>query len=433
MDLIIVGLLGIFFMIVLIVLGVPIAFSMAAIGIIGTAIVAGIPQALSQPMLVSWAKGTDFLFTCIPLFIFMGQLAATTGIAAELYDFLQKWMGRLPGGLAIASVCACGGFGAVTGSSVACVATMGTIIYPELKKYNYECKLATGVLAASGTLGILIPPSLAFAFYGIITDTSIGSLFIAGIIPGIITILIYASIILFRCIRNPQLGPLGPSYSWKERLNSARGILPVAAIFIICVGSLYGGLCTPTEAAGIGAAGVIFVSLAMKKLTWKKFRAALWETCVTSAFIFAIVIGGFLISRFLVLTDISRLIIDYVQLLNPSKLVFIIFLAVLYLILGCILDVFGMLILTLPFVFPVTTSLGIHPVWFGVFVTIMTEIALITPPVGVNVFVMRSIATDVPMGQIFIGIVPFLFGEFVLIALLIIFPEIAIWLPSTMK
>ena len=433
MDLIIIGVLGICFMLILIVLGVPIAFSMAVVGIIGTGIVGSISQSLSQIVLVSWGKGTDFIISCIPLFILMGQLTSSTGIAAELYDFLQKWMGRLPGGLAIASVWACGGFGAVTGSSVACVATMGSIIYPELKKYNYDPKLATGVLAASGTLGILIPPSLAFAFYGIITDTSIASLFIAGIIPGLITIVIFSGIVLFRCIKNPKLGPLGPRFSWKERLVSAKGTLPVAVIFIIVVGSLYGGLCTPTEAAGIGATGVFLVSLGMRKLNWENFRRALWDTGVTSSFIFAIVIGGYLIARFLVLTNISQLIINYVHLLNLSKLEFIFFLIILYLILGCILDVFGMLILTLPFVFPVTTALGIDPIWFGVFVTIMTEIALITPPVGVNVFVMRSIATDVPMGKIFMGIGPFLLGEFILIAILICFPEIATWLPGTAK
>lgn len=423
MDLITIGVLGICFMLILLVLGVPIAFSMAVVGILGTAIVGGVSQSLSQIVLVSWGKGTDFIIACIPLFIFMGQLTSSTGIAAELYEFLQKWMGRLPGGLAIASVCACGGFGAVTGSSVACVATMGSIIYPQLKKYNYDPKLATGVLAASGTLGILIPPSLAFAFYGIITDTSIAALFIAGIIPGLITMGIFSGIVLFRCIKNPKLGPLGPRFSWRERLISAKGTLPVAVIFLIVVGSLYGGLCTPTEASGIGAAGVVLVSLIMRKLTWGNLRRALWDTGVTSSFIFAIVVGGYLIARFLVLTNISQLLINYVHFLNLGKLEFILFLIVLYTILGCILDVFGMLILTLPFVFPVTTALGIDPIWFGVFVTIMTEIALITPPVGVNVFVMRGIATDVSMGNIFKGIGPFLVGEFILIAILILFPK----------
>ncbi len=433
MDPVAVGIIGIVVMLALLVLGVPIAFSMAVVGIIGTAIVAGVTQTLSQIVLITWDKGTDFIIVCIPLFIFMGQLTSSTGIASELYEFLQRWLGRLPGGLAIASVCACGGFGAVTGSSVACVATMGSIIYPQMKKYKYDPKLATGCLSASGTLGILIPPSLSFAFYGILTDTSIAALFIAGIVPGIITILIFSGIVLGKCLVNPKLGPVGPSFTWREKLVSLKGILPVAVIFLLVVGSLYGGLCTPTEASGIGATGVVVVSLVMRKLTWQNFRKALWDTGVISSFIFAIIIGGYLIARFLVVTNISQLLITYVSDMHLSKLAFILFLIILYTILGCILDVFGMVILTLPFVFPITISLGIDPIWFGVFITIMTEVALITPPVGVNVFVMRTIATDVPMGKIFRGIFPFLIGEFVVIAILILLPWTATWLPSRMR
>jgi tripartite ATP-independent transporter DctM subunit len=310
---------------------------------------------------------------------------------------------------------------------------MGSIIYPEMQKYKYDPKLATGVLSASGTLGILIPPSLAFAFYGILTDTSIAALFIAGIIPGIITICIFSGIVLIRCILNPKLGPLGPRSTWKERVVSLKGILPVAIIFLMVVGTLYGGLCTPTEASGIGATGVVLVSLFMGKLTWQNLRKALWDTGVISAFIFAIIIGGYLIARFLVVTHISQLLIDYVNFLNLNKYMFILFLIVLYTILGCILDVFGMTILTLPFVFPITLNLGIDPIWLGVFIVIMTEVALITPPVGVNVFVMRNIATDVPMGSIFKGIFPFLIGEFLVITILILFPWTATWLPQQMK
>lgn len=433
MDPILVGILGIVVMLLLMVSGVPIAFSMGIVGILGTGIVAGWSQALSQIVLIAWGKGVDFVFVCIPLFIFMGQLTSTTGIAADLYEFLERWLGRLPGGLAVASVCACGAFGAVTGSSVACVATMGTIIYPQMKKYGYDPKLATGVLSASGTLGILIPPSIIFAFYGILTDTSIGALFIAGIIPGIITVFIFSGIVLIRCILNPKLGPVGPRYTWKEKLVSLKSILPVAVIFLIVVGTLYGGVCSPTEASGIGASGVILVSLAMRKLTWKNFCQALWDTGVTSSFIYAIMIGGFLIARFLVVTNISQLLISYVNQMHLSQLAFIMFLIILYTILGCILDLFGSLILTLPFVFPITLNLGIDPIWFGVFITIMMEIALITPPVGINVFVMRGIAPDVPMGTIFRGIVPFLLGEFVVIAILILFPWTAVWLPSRMQ
>jgi C4-dicarboxylate transporter DctM subunit len=433
MDLITIGILGIGVMLFLLVMGVPIAFAMAVVGAVGTLLVAGVTQTLSQVVLIAWDKGTDFVMVCIPLFVFMGQLTSSTGIASELYDFLQKWLGRLPGGLAIASVGACGAFGAVTGSSVACVATMGSIIYPEMKKYRYDAKLATGALASSGTLGILIPPSLSFVFYGILTDTSIAALFIAGIIPGIITILLFSMIILFRCLQNPSLGPVGPRFELKEKIRSAKGVAPVLAIFLLVVGGLYGGIFTPTEASGVGAAGVIVVAAVMKRLNWTNLKRALGDTGLVSAMIFAIIIGGYLIARFLVVTNISNLLITYVNSLNLDKFTFLFFLIILYSVLGCILDVFGMVILTLPFVFPVVLDLGIDPVWFGVFVTIMTELALITPPVGVNVFVMRSIATDVPMGTIFRGVAPFFVGEYVLIFLLIIFPWMATWLPSTVK
>ncbi len=433
MDPVNVGIIGIVIMVGLLVLGVPIAFAMAVVGIAGTAIVAGVTQTLSQITLVTWDKGTDFVIVCIPLFIFMGQLTATTGIAADLYEFLQRWLGRMRGGLGIASVFACGGFGAVTGSSVACVATMGTIVYPEMKRYGYDPKLATGVLAASGTLGILIPPSLAFAFYGTLTDTSIAALFIAGIIPGVITMFIFAGIVWIRCLINPALGPMGPTFTWKEKFASMRGILPIVIIFTIVIGSLYGGICTPTEASAVGASGVVMVSLIMKRLTWANLRMALHETGLVSAFIFAIIVGGYLIARFLAVTQITDLLVNYVTEMKPSKYEFIMFMIVLYLFLGCILDTFGMTILTLPFIFPITKALGIDPIWLGVFIVIMTEVALITPPVGVNVFVMRGIATDVPMSQIFRGVMPFLVGEFLLIALLIAFPMIATWLPQMMR
>lgn len=433
MDPITIGIVGIAAMLIMLVLGVPIAFAMAVVGIGGTAAVVGVTQTMSQITLVTWDKGTDFIIVCIPLFIFMGQLTATTGIAGDLYLFLQRCLSRVRGGLGIASVLGCGGFGAVTGSSVACVATMGTIVYPEMKKYGFDPKLSTGVLAASGTLGILIPPSLAFAFYGTLTDTSIAALFIAGIVPGVLTMIVFAGIVYVQCFLRPELGPLGEKYTLKEKLAAAKGIWPIAVIFLIVIGTLYGGVCTPTEASGIGATGVVLVSLLMKRLTWENFKKALSDTGMVSAFIFAIIVGGYLISRFLAVTQITDLLVNFVTEINPSKYEFIFFMIVLYLILGAILDVFGMTILTLPFIFPITTALGIDPIWLGVFIVIMTEVALITPPVGVNVFVMRGIAGDVPMAKIFQGVLPFLIGEFVIIGLIIAFPDLATWLPRMMN
>jgi tripartite ATP-independent transporter DctM subunit len=244
--------------------------------------------------------------------------------------------------------------------------------------------------------------------------------------------LIFAGIVWLRCVINPALGPMGPRFTMQQKLASLKGVIPIAIIFALVIGTLYGGVCTPTEASAIGASGVVLVSLLMGRLTWANLRQALGETGLVSAFIFAIIIGGYLISRFLAVTQITDLLVGFVTDLDPSPYGFILFMVLLYLVLGAILDVFGMTILTLPFIFPIAAALGIDPVWLGVFIVIMTEVALITPPVGVNVFVMRAIATDVPMGQIFLGVMPFLVGEFVLIGLLVAFPGIATWLPSLM-
>lgn len=429
MEPVTVGIIGIVCLLLLLVLGIPIAFALSAVGAIGMIIVAGLPATLSQISLIAWGRGTDFVLICIPMFIFMGQIVYHTGIAADLYEVLQKWLGRLPGGLAIASVGACGGFGAVTGSSVACVATMGSIVMPEMQKYKYNDRLAAGVLASSGTLGILVPPSLGFVFYGILTDTSISALFIAGIVPAILTIMVFSAIIYSRCVANPTLAPMGPRFGWKERIVSTKKVWPIATIFFVVIGGLYGGFFTPTEASGVGAVGVVLVSLVQKKLNWQRFKLALDDTGVISAMIFIIIIGGYLISRFLAITDITTYLVEGVAALNPNKYFLIVLIFILYFILGCMMELFGMAVLTLPFIFPIVVQLGFDPVWFGVFIMIMAEIALITPPIGMNVFVMRSIADHVPMESIFIGIIPFLIAEILLLALLVIFPEIAIWLP----
>lgn len=433
MDLITIGIIGLFFMLLLIAIGVPIAFSLISVGALGMFAVAGIEPTLTQIGMIAWDKGTTFVILCVPLYILMGQLVYHTGIATDLYDFVQKWLGRLPGGLAITSVFACAGFGAVTGSSLAAVSTMGAIVMPEMKKYRYNNRLSTGVLSASGTLGILIPPSIIFVFYGIMTDTSIGTLFIAGIVPGIFTAIFYSTSIYIRCLINPELGPAGPTFTWKERIISLKKVAPVAVIFLIVIGGIYGGVFTPTEASGIGVTGVIIVALVMRRLTWEKFRQSLDDTGVTSAMIFAILIGGYMFSRFLALTEITVSLINYIETLELNHYLFIFCIVLLFIILGCVLDVFGMLILTLPFLFPIILILRYDPVWFGVFAVIMAEIALVTPPIGVNVFIMKNLAPEVPIEEIFKGIMPFLICDLTLIVLLIFFPEIALWLPGTLR
>ena len=426
------GLIGLGAMVVLLILGVPIAFAMALTGAVGLWILEGPGPALAHTLLIPWNEGRSFVFVTIPLFVLMGQLVFQTGLASDLYAGVRTWIGKVPGGMAITSVVACGAFGAVAGSSIATVATMGAIVMPEMRRYNYHPRLATGALAASGTLGILIPPSLIFIFYGVMTETSIGALFIAGILPGILTAAMFSAIILIMCVVRPSLGPPGPAATWRERWTSTVGLLPILVLFLLVIGGIYGGIFTPTEAAGVGCTGVLLTAATRRRLTKRAASRALEETALISAMIFTIIIGGYLVARFLAITGITQSLVSVLVGMELGRVPFLMLLVLLYLVLGAMLDVFGMLVLTIPFVMPVVAELGIDPVWFGVFAVVMAELALVTPPTGANVFVMRRTAPEVPMGDIFMGVLPFVGGELIVIALLIAFPEIALWLPGRM-
>jgi C4-dicarboxylate transporter DctM subunit len=427
------GLIGIAAMFALLMFGVPIAFAMALTGAVGLWILEGPGPALAHATLIPWTEGRSFVFVTIPLFVLMGQLVFHTGLARDLYGAVRTWIGRVPGGMAITSVVACGAFGAVTGSSIATVATMGAIVMPEMRRYNYNPRLATGALAASGTLGILIPPSVIFIFYGVMTETSIGELFIAGIIPGILTAVMFSGIILVRCLITPSLGPPGPGATWSERWSSTAGLLPIMALFGLVIGGIYAGIFTPTEAAGVGCSGVLVTAAIRRSLTRTAMSKALEETALISAMIFAIIVGGYLFARFLAVTGTTQAMVEMLVAMDLGRVLFLVTLVGLFMILGAMLDVFGMLVLTIPFVMPIVRGLGIDPVWFGVFAVVMAEVALVTPPIGANVFVMRRTAPEVPMGEIFMGVLPFVVGELVVIALLIAFPEIALWLPRQMR
>ena len=428
-----VGLIGVVVLFGLLLFGVPIAFAMGLTGALGLLILEGTSSTLAYMALIPWDEGRNFVLVTVPLFVFMGQLVFHTGMATDLYESLRKWIGRVPGGLAIASVMACGAFGAVTGSSIATVATMGSIVMPEMRRHHYDMRLAAGALAASGTLGILIPPSLIFIFYGVMTETSIGSLFIAGIVPGILTVVMFSAIILIRCLIHPQLGPKGPRASWGERIRSLGGLAPITGLFLFVIGGIYAGIFTPTEAAGVGCMGVLATALFQRRLRWSSIASALHGTAMISAMIFAIIIGGYVMARFLAVTGLTEDVVELLVGMDLGKGVFLAMLVILYLILGSMLDVFGMLVLTIPILLPIVVGLGFDKVWFGVFVIIMAEVALVTPPIGANVFVMRRVAPDVPMGEIFRGVLPFVVGELVIIALLVAFPELALWLPRQMS
>lgn len=433
MSLVMVGYLAVIVLLVLLGLGVPIAWAMAAVGIIGELYVTGFTQTASQVSLILWENGTLFVFTALPLFLLMGQLAFRTGITDDLYDCVHKWFGRLPGGLAVAAVLSNAAYGAVTGNSVASVATMGPMVMPQFRKYKYDLSLATGTLASAGTLAVLVPPSAVMVIYGVWTETSIGDLFLAGIIPCVILAVSYCLVLMIWCHLRPELGPKGPAYTWGERFRSLTKLLPALLIIFIVLGGIYGGVMAPSEAGGVGVAGVLVIAIVMRRFSFKALAAALHETILTSGMVFCIVITGILFSRFLVHTQVTSDLVKVISAMELGRVTLLLALLGLYFILGTALDTFGMLILSLPFVMPVIVHAGIDKVWFGVFVAVMVELAAVSPPVGITVAVMRSVAPDVSTSAIFRGCYPFLVLTILLTLLLIAFPELALWLPSLNK
>lgn len=427
-----IGIAGVVAMLALLALRVPVGIALAVTGALGLAALTGLKSASAQIMLVLMETGGNFLFVALPLFVLMGQLVYATRIAEDLFDCVYKWCGWLPGGLAVTSTVSCAAFGAVTGSSPVAVSTMGTMTMPEMRRYRYDMRLATGSIAAAGTLAIIIPPSVIMIVYGIWTETSIGKLFIAGIVPGLILTLGFSAYIIGRCLVTPSLGPPGPAFSWPERIRALVKLLPIALIFMIVLGGIYGGVFTPTEASGIGVAGVLAVALAMRRLSWRALRESLYETGLISGMVFLVVIGGVLISRFLVQTQITPAVIDAITGHGLNRYAVMVLLTLLYIVLGMILDVFGMLLLTLPFVFPIVIGLGFDPIWFGIYITIVCEVALITPPVGINCFIMKTVAPEVSLSDIFRGCVPFVAVCLAVIGLLLAVPDIALWLPLKM-
>ena len=432
MDPLLAGTIALLAMIALTFLGVPIAYALVGVAVVGNVLLVGWPQTAMQTFLITWEMGTNFLLIAVPLFVFVGQLAFHTRIAADLYDCVYKWFGRLPGGIAVTATIASAAFGAVTGSSVAAVATMGAMVMPEMRRYGYDNRLATGSLSSAGTLAIMIPPSIPMVVYGLWTETSVGKLFIAGILPGILLTITFCGWIVVRCLISPQMGPAGPAYPWGERVRALVRLLPTLLVFAVILGGIYGGVFTPTEASAIGAVSVIVVALCMRRLTWQNLKTTLQQTGTISAMIYAILFSGVLMSRLLAQTDVTPAMVNFItrQSLNPYVILF--FFTIMYIFLGMILDTLGMIVLTLPFVFPVVKSLGFDPIWFGVYMTLMQEVAMLTPPIGLNVFVMAKIAPDVPMVDIFRGVTPFVIICLAAVLLLTAFPSIALWLPSLM-
>ncbi len=433
MEPIYIGYIALVALLGLLALGIPISWSVGLVAVLGSFYLNGVNQTASQIVLTVWENGTLFVFIVLPLFLLMGQLSFHTGIANDLYDCIHKWFGHLPGGLAVAAVIANAIYGAVTGNSVAAVATMGPMVMPQFRKYNYNLSLATGTLASAGTLAVLVPPSTLLTIYGLWTETSIGELFTAGIIPCLLIAVSYCIVLMVWCILKPEMGPKGPIYSWNERIGSLKQLLPTMVVMFMVLGGIYGGIVTPAEASGIGVAGVLLVAGLTGRLTKKALVDSLRAASTTSGMVFTILITGIVFSRFLVQTQVTSSILEWISAMHLSKIHVLLAILVFYFILGTALDTFGMLILSLPFVIPIIDAYNIDKIWFGVFVGVMVELAAVSPPVGITVAVMRAVAPDVSTTDIFKGCYPFLILTLLLGVELIIWPDLALWLPRTLR
>jgi len=433
MEPIYIGYIALVALLGLLALGIPISWSVGLVAVLGSFYLNGVNQTASQIVLTVWENGTLFVFIVLPLFLLMGQLSFHTGIANDLYDCIHKWFGHLPGGLAVAAVIANAIYGAVTGNSVAAVATMGPMVMPQFRKYNYNLSLATGTLASAGTLAVLVPPSTLLTIYGLWTETSIGELFTAGIIPCLLIAVSYCIVLMVWCILKPEMGPKGPIYSWNERIGSLKQLLPTMVVMFMVLGGIYGGIVTPAEASGIGVAGVLLVAGLTGRLTKKALVDSLRAASTTSGMVFTILITGIVFSRFLVQTQVTSSILEWISAMHLSKIHVLLAILVFYFILGTALDTFGMLILSLPFVIPIIDAYNIDKIWFGVFVGVMVELAAVSPPVGITVAVMRAVAPDVSTTDIFKGCYPFLILTLLLGIALIVWPDLALWLPRTLR
>jgi C4-dicarboxylate transporter, DctM subunit len=433
MDPVIVGAIGIIFLLFLLAFSVPIGVAMTLVGFLGFAYLTSWGGAINMMSLVPYAKAASYTLSVVPLFILMGHFGFHSGLSSDIYNTGYHWLGRMRGGLAMATIAGCAGFAAICGASPATAATMGTVCIPEMEKYKYDPSLATGSVAAGGTLGILIPPSLGFVIYGIISENSIISLFIAGIIPGIVLSLLFMVAIYIVVSRKPELAPEGPSFTWKERLLSLRSIWTVAALFIFVIGGMFTGLFSPTEAAAIGAFGTLLIMAFRRKFTWENFFNSLLATGKTTGMVFLILIGAFVFGYFIAVSRIPAALTTFVSDLPFHPTLILIGILGVYVLLGCIMDAIAMVSLTVPVFYPVVIGLGFDPIWFGVIVVAVMEMALITPPVGMNVYVLAGVAKDVPIEKIFKGVFPFVFAIVAFVILLFIFPSMALWLPGVMR
>lgn len=426
-------LISILFLLALMALGMRIGFAMASVGIIGLAVYANPSVATGILSYAPFESASKYTFSVLPMFIFMGQLASSAGYTKELFLSARAWLGRLPGGLVLGTIAGCAAFSACCGSSLATAAAMGKISIPEMRRYGYSEQMAAGSIAAGGTLGILIPPSLFLVLYGVMTETSIGKLLIAGIIPGLLSAAMFMLFAGIKSARNPEMAPPVHDVTWRQRLSSIKDIWGVAAIAVVVLGSIYTGLCTPTEAASIGAIAVILLGFSTRRLNLKNLKEAYLTTLSSCASLYAIMLGAMLMIPFFTITNAPEIIAQFIINVDIPPILVILALCPVYVILGMFIDSLAIMLITLPVIFPAVMALGFDPIWFGVIQVKFIELGLITPPVGMNLYVIRGIAPDCSMEDIFRGVILFIVADICTLAILILFPKLTLFLPNLMQ
>ena len=436
MDPTLVGIVGICLMVIVFFTRMPVAYVMALLGFLGFSYMISIPGGLALLSRSMYEVFSSYGLTTIPLFILMGQLAFNSGISRRLYDTAYTFMGSTRGGLAMATVSACTAFGAVCGSSPATAATMATVGLPEMRRYGYADELSTGAVASGGGLGMIMPPSVVLIVYGVLTEQSIGALFVAGILPAVVMTLLFILCIYLHCLRSPEQGPRGDRFTWLQRMKSLTGMGDTLAVFVMVMGGLFLGLFTPTEAAAVGAFGVLAVALLRRQITWQGFVKSLHETLRTSCMVMFLIAGAVVFGKFLAVTRIPFNIAAWIGSLDLPPFLILGAIVLVYFLGGCVMDALALVMLTIPIFYPVIIDLGYDPIWFGVIIVLVTQMGVITPPVGINVYVVygvsQSVIGGVPLEAIFRGITPFLIAVVIGIVLMTLFPEIILVLPTLM-
>jgi tripartite ATP-independent transporter DctM subunit len=411
----------------------PIAFAMLIVGATGFALKRGWPAAFDQVAQTTFAAGIDYELSVVPLFILMGNFVARAGMSQELFRAAYAFIGHWKGGLAMSTIVACAGFGSICGSSIATAATMSRVAYPPMKSLGYSDKLASASIAAGGTLGILIPPSTIMVIYGIITETNIGRLFAAGVLPGILAAALLCLAVRWVVWRDPKAGPAGARSGWGERLAALKGIWGVIVLFAISIGGIYAGFFTATEGAGVGAAGAFVFAFARRALTWHVLRDILVESARTTGMLFMILIGALVFANYINFTTLPFDLMSFVEQFSVHPMMVVMAICVIYVLLGTAMEELSMILLTVPIFFPLIVSLGLDPVWFGILVVVVVEIGLISPPVGMNLFVLKTLIPGVPQSTVFRGVLPFMLADVIRMALLIAFPIISLYLPRLVQ